>query len=786
MPIQFIMKRFVVVILFIACLLNSISAQDLPEQMFADPLSHIIYTGQPQNSGLYNDSKLREFRLYFSQPDFWTQLKNNKQSGKNIPALLIVDGDSFPNVGVRFKGNTSYSMVKNSEKFSFNITMDDSNPNQELKGYSTINLNNCFEDPSMMREFVYLHQIRQHVPAAKACYVKLFINDVSWGIYPNVQQINKTFAKEWWFNNNGIMWRADVPPGGAGGPGGGGGGWGDGTAGLNYLGADTSLYKKYYTLKYSEQSTPWNKLLTVCDILNNTPLTELESKIKSVLDLDRTLWFLASEIAFSDDDSYVYKGKMDYYLYYDQVTGRVTPQEFDGNSALSSRATTWSPFYNAEKVNYPLLNKLLQVPSIRQRYIAHMKTLVRDEMDTASFNTLIRKTDAFIGTEVLADTKKLYTNAQYQSEKNVLMNFIQQHKNTILSNSEFTYEAPKITEPASYFEGTQWKTPLPGRDVFITTRVSHPSGINAVRLYFSNGLTGPFTSINMLDDGLHHDGGPKDGLYGININSGTAGSFLLWYVEAEAANNTKTLSYAPEGAEHNVFYLQVSPEQAAVPTVTINELQASNTKTVTDEAGEYDDWVELYNTTKSEIDLSGAFLTDDPSNISKWSFPSESKILPGEYLIVWCDENKMQGKYHTNFKLSAEGESVWLIRKDSVLMDSVTFGQQTADLAFARVPNGTGSFRIQKPTFSKNNELTAITDISDNPSTVFIYPNPVQDLVMFRPVNPDPDVVRIFDLTGRKIYESQIKGAFVVDCTAWLPVTYVWQLGLNKGKIIKW
>ena len=85
--------------------------------------------------------------------------------------------------------------------------MDDSNPNQELKGYSTINLNNCFEDPSMMREFVYLHQIRQHVPAAKACYVETTDQWCWLGIYPNVQQINKTFAKEWWFNNNGIMAR---------------------------------------------------------------------------------------------------------------------------------------------------------------------------------------------------------------------------------------------------------------------------------------------------------------------------------------------------------------------------------------------------------------------------------------------------------------------------------------------------------------------------------------------------------------------------------------------------
>ena len=57
MPIQFIMKRFEVVILFIACLLNSISAQDLPEQMFADPLSHIIYrptTKQPDYTMIPN------------------------------------------------------------------------------------------------------------------------------------------------------------------------------------------------------------------------------------------------------------------------------------------------------------------------------------------------------------------------------------------------------------------------------------------------------------------------------------------------------------------------------------------------------------------------------------------------------------------------------------------------------------------------------------------------------------------------------------------------------------
>ncbi|MFM8485996.1 MAG: CotH kinase family protein, partial [Bacteroidota bacterium] len=125
----------------------------------------------------------------------------------------------------------------------------------------------------------------------------------------------------------------------------------------------------------------------------------------------------ASEIAFSDDDSYVFKGKMDYYIYYDPQTGFLTPLEFDGNSVMKSSATNWSVFYNATKVNYPLLNKLLAVPSIRQRYLAHMRTLVQDELNTTSFNALIDQYDAMINAAVQADPKKLYSYTQYTAEK---------------------------------------------------------------------------------------------------------------------------------------------------------------------------------------------------------------------------------------------------------------------------------------------------------------------------------------------------------------------------------
>lgn len=113
-------------------------------------------------------------------------------------------------------------------------------------------------------------------------------------------------------------------------------------------------------------------------MLNSTPLSELPQVLPNVLDIDRTLWFLASEIAWTDEDSYVHKGKMDYYVYYEPESGRMVPMEYDGNSVLLGQNSNWSPFYNANKVNYPLLNRLLAMPHWRQRYLAHLRTILQE------------------------------------------------------------------------------------------------------------------------------------------------------------------------------------------------------------------------------------------------------------------------------------------------------------------------------------------------------------------------------------------------------------------------
>jgi hypothetical protein len=134
---------------------------------------------------------------------------------------------------------------------------------------------------------------------------------------------------------------------------------------------------------------------------------------------------------------------------------------------------------------------------------------------------------------------------------------------------------------------------------------------------------------------------------------------------------------------------------AAVPNaqgVVINELVASNTTGHADEMGEFEDWIEFFNTSLDTQDLSGHQLSDDPLVTAKWIFPSQSLIAPAGYLVVFADNQPEQGVLHATFKLSANGESVMLSRPDGTLLDSVTFLTQETNVSLGRTPNGTGSF----------------------------------------------------------------------------------------------
>ena len=147
------------------------------------------------------------------------------------------------------------------------------------------------------------------------------------------------------------------------------------------------------------------------------------------------------------------------------------------------------------------------------------------------------------------------------------------------------------------------------------------------------------------------------------------------------------------------------------PTVVINEFMASNKSTIADETGAFEDWIELYNPGRKNINLSGYYLSDDPEHLTKFKIPSKTVLNKKSFVLFWASGDVSRGNRHTNFKLGAsKGEYVILTAPNGVdIIDSIKFGPQTTDISYGRLPDGTPSFSFfDRATPNSSNSGSAV------------------------------------------------------------------------------
>lgn len=255
------------------------------------------------DAGLYDPTVLRTIFLEFENADWEAELQDFHNTDVDVPATLTVDGKTYPNVGVHFRGMSSYMGVAPGSKRSLNISLDMADPKQRLHGYKTLNLLNAHEDASMMSSVLYSHIARQYIPAPKANFFKVVINGESWGVYPSVQQFDKVFLEENYKTTKGTRWKVRGSPGGGG--------------GLEYLGDDINEYKRRYEMKSGDNEKAWKALANLCKVLNTTPPDKLEAALRPICDLDGLLWFLALDVALINCDGYWIRAS-DYCMFLDE------------------------------------------------------------------------------------------------------------------------------------------------------------------------------------------------------------------------------------------------------------------------------------------------------------------------------------------------------------------------------------------------------------------------------------------------------------------------------------
>ena len=149
-------------------------------------------------------------------------------------------------------------------------------------------------------------------------------------------------------------------------------------------------------------------------------------------------------------------------------------------------------------------------------------------------------------------------------------------------------------------------------------------------------------------------------------------------------------------------------------SLVINEVLADNNGGLSDEDGEYTDWIEIYNYGEEEINLKGYDITTDLEEPFYWTFP-DINISPKSFIIVRASgkDRKDNLKFlHTNFKINKKGENIYLTHISGEIIDSLEVPESDENISFGRKPDGTNNYAIlSKTTPGSSNKVNIIKEV---------------------------------------------------------------------------
>jgi hypothetical protein len=301
-------------------------------------------------------------------------------------------------------------MVPSGAKHSMDLNFELADPKQNLLGVHKIELMNAAADPTFVRQALYMHIMRQYLPAPQVNYMRVVINGESWGIYVSEEHLSAEFVQSAGGSAKGLRWKVPGSPGAHG--------------GLEYLGEDAAPYRSHYEIKSADKKESWAALIQLCRVLNQTPSDRLEKALEPLLDVDGVLHFLAIEKALINNDGYWVRAS-DYSLYTD-ARGRfhaiphdsnetLRPSEgmgwgrFGGGDAEVSSGVKLDPLAGANDPAKALLYRLLAVPALRQRYLGYVREVADRWLDWNRLAPIVQSYQAVIAADIKLDTRKLFS-----------------------------------------------------------------------------------------------------------------------------------------------------------------------------------------------------------------------------------------------------------------------------------------------------------------------------------------------------------------------------------------
>jgi hypothetical protein len=675
----------------------------------------------PANAPVFDSSVVARIDITIN-PDTLQWLYENVESNIEFHAVFKFNNgtinETVDNIGFRLRGNTSRYSQKKSFKVSFNTFV----LGGKFYGMEKMNLNGEHNDPSIIRSHLSWEWLREDsIPAPRTAYSRVYINGDYFGLYIIVEHVDEEFIQSRYRNNDGNLYMCLYP------------------ADLTYLGSNPDLYKftsgdrRAYELKTNTDFDDYSDLANFIDVLNNTPLGDLECRLQEIFNLNSYLKVMALDVVTGNWDGYIYN-KNNFYLYHNTETDKFEylPYDLDNTFGIDWFNVDWGikNIYNwapsAPEVR-PLYSRLLQVPAIRDRYSFYMKQFLEKLANEDSLFAAIDQARDMIGLSVVSDPYYPldygYTYADFLNSYNTALGdhvkyglkpFIQARAAS--ANSQLVLN--DISPALSFIESSRAK---PNEQYWVRVFVEDEDASPDVQLVYQVN-SGTVQYKNMHDDGTHHDHEAGDGFYGCEFDGFQYGQTLSWQVSAkDDHNHTTLLPCAP---------LVYSFHESTDPQLFINELIGDNDTTIADEYGEYDNWCEIYNGDNEPVWLGDKYLSDNLTNENKFKLPDVT-MQPGTFLLIWTDGQPGQGPFHAPFKLNDEGEVLAIFDNETTgyyLIDSVSWSMQTIDITYGRETDGGLPWVFfTHPTPGYSNVASFIPGGNVEHRIGYFYPNPVKE-----------------------------------------------------------
>lgn len=325
-----------------------------------------------QNNTLYDDTRLSSVYINIS-PDSLAVIYDSILSDHYYMAQFIFDDnikrDTLENVGFRLRGNTS----RYSEKKSFKISFSEYVSGRKYQDVKKLNLNGEHNDPTMIREKLF-YDIwkRAGMVERRTSFVKMYINGAYYGLYTNLEEMEKEWVKRVYPENDGNLYKCTYP------------------ADLVYHGSNQQTYKdlenstatggRVYDLQTNKSADDYSRLVDLISVLTQQPSGTFATNIANVLHVDHYLKALAIDVATGNWDDYSYN-KNNYYLYENPADSKTDFITYDPDNTFGidwfgiDWATRDCRTWINKNMSLPLAQKVLAVPSFYERYKLFLDTI---------------------------------------------------------------------------------------------------------------------------------------------------------------------------------------------------------------------------------------------------------------------------------------------------------------------------------------------------------------------------------------------------------------------------